>query len=70
MHEFKIIKRYFSKLSKLNYSSLNLNDDVFFDKKKGIVVSVDTYNIGTHFYNFKLMHLLILFSLQCCLIKH
>ena len=34
MHEFDINKKYFSKLSKLNKSSLNLNDDVFFDKKK------------------------------------
>ena len=34
MHEFDLIKKYFSKLSKLNKSSLNLNDDVFFDRKK------------------------------------
>ena len=34
MHEFELIKKYFSKLSKFNKSSLNLNDDVFFDKKK------------------------------------
>ena len=59
MHEFKIIKRYFSKLSKLNYSSLNLNDDVFFDKKKGIVISIDTYNNGSHFLNFKKPELVI-----------
>ena len=35
MHEFELINKYFSKLSKLNKSSLVLNDDVFFDKKKG-----------------------------------
>ena len=34
MHEFDIIKKYFSNLVKSNKSSLDLNDDVFFDKKK------------------------------------
>ena len=53
MHEFDLIKKYFSKLSKLNKYSLDLNDDVFFDKKKSLVVSVDTYNQGTHFIDFK-----------------
>ena len=43
MHEFELIKKYFSKLSKNNRSSLNLNDDVFFDKSKKIVISTDTY---------------------------
>ena len=53
MHEFELIRRYFSKLSKNNKSSLNLNDDVFFDKKKELIISVDTYNEGNHFLNFK-----------------
>ena len=53
MHEFELIKEYFSKLTKSNKSALNLNDDVFFDKKKGLVISIDTYNEGTHFLNFK-----------------
>ena len=53
MHEFELIKNYFSKIAKKNKSALNLNDDVFFDKKRGVVISVDTYNIGTHFLNFK-----------------
>jgi thiamine-monophosphate kinase len=53
MHEFELIKKYFSKLSKKSKSSLNLNDDVFFDKSNNIVVSVDTYNEGKHFLNFK-----------------
>ena len=53
MHEFELINNYFSKIAKKNKSALNLNDDVFFDKKKGVVISVDTYNIGTHFLNFK-----------------
>jgi thiamine-monophosphate kinase len=59
MHEFDLIKKYFSKLSKSNKSSLNLNDDVFFDKKKNLVISVDTYNEGTHFINFKKPDLVI-----------
>ena len=33
MHEFDLIKKYFSKLSKLNKPSLDLNDDVFLIKK-------------------------------------
>ncbi len=53
MHEFELIKKYFSKIAKKNKSALNLNDDVFFDKKRGVVISIDTYNIGTHFLNFK-----------------
>ena len=59
MHEFELITKYFSKLSKQNKSSLNLNDDVFFDKKKGLVISVDTYNQGIHFLNFKNPELVI-----------
>ena len=43
MHEFELIKNYFQKLSKKSPSSLNLNDDVFFDKKNKLAVSVDTY---------------------------
>jgi len=59
MHEFELINNYFSKIAKKNKSALNLNDDVFFDKKKGVVISVDTYNIGTHFFNFKSPDLVI-----------
>ena len=59
MHEFELIKKYFSKLSKTNKSSLNLNDDVFFDKNKGLVVSIDTYNEKTHFIDFKNPELVI-----------
>ncbi len=53
MHEFQLINKYFLELSKKNKSSLNLNDDVFFDKAKKLVVSVDTYVEGVHFINFK-----------------
>ena len=59
MHEFDLINNYFFKIAKKNKSALNLNDDVFFDKKKGVVISVDTYNIGTHFYDFKSPDLVI-----------
>ena len=50
MHEFELINNYFSNISKKNISALNLNDDVFFDKSKGLVISVDTYIIGDFFY--------------------
>jgi len=53
MNEFELIKYYFSNISKKNKFALNLNDDVFFDKKKGVVISVDTYNLGYHFVDFK-----------------
>ena len=53
MHEFELIKKYFSKLSQNSPSSLNLNDDVFFNKTNKIVVSIDTYIEGKHFVNFK-----------------
>ena len=49
MHEFDLIKNYFQKLSKKSPGSLRLNDDVFFDKKNKMVVSVDTYLEGVHF---------------------
>ena len=59
MHEFELVNNFFSNLSKQNVSALGLNDDVFFDKKKQIVISVDTYNINTHFINFKSPGLII-----------
>ena len=59
MHEFQLINRYFSQLSTKNKSSLNLNDDVFFDKSKKLVVSVDTYVEGIHFIDFKKPDLVI-----------
>ena len=59
MHEFELINNFFSKLSKHNVSALDLNDDVFFDKKKKLVISVDTYNINTHFIDFKFPDLVI-----------
>ena len=59
MQEFKLINRYFSSLSIFNKSSLKLNDDVFYDKKNHLVISVDTYNEGNHFLDFKNPELVI-----------
>ena len=59
MDEFELIKNYFQNISKNNPSSKNLNDDIFFDKKNKLAVSVDTYNEGVHFPNFKHLDLLI-----------
>ncbi len=53
MNEFALIQKYFKKLTYNNPSALNLNDDVFFDKKNNIVVSSDTYVEGVHFINFR-----------------
>ena len=52
MHEIQLINKYFSQLSTENKSALNLNDDVFFDKKKGLVITIDTYNEYSHFLDF------------------
>ena len=59
MDEFDLIKKYFQKISNNNPSAKKLNDDVFFDKKNSLVVSVDTYNEGIHFPNFKYPNLVI-----------
>ena len=59
MNEFELIKNYFQKLTKNNPSALKLNDDVFFDKNKKIVLSIDTYNEGIHYINFNKPNLII-----------
>ena len=59
MDEFDLIKNYFKKLSNKNPSAKDLNDDVFFQKNNNLVVSVDTYNEGIHFPNFKYPNLVI-----------
>ena len=51
MNEFEIINNYFRKLA-TSKASLNLNDDIFFDKKNKLAVTVDTYNEDVHFLNF------------------
>ncbi len=59
MNEFKIISNYLQKLTKNNPSAIDLNDDVFFDKKKRLVISVDTYNQKIHFLDLKKPYLVI-----------
>ena len=59
MHEFELIKKHFKKLTKNNSSALKLNDDVFFDKSKKLVISIDTYVEGVHFIDFKKPELVI-----------
>ena len=59
MDEFELIKKYFQKISNNNPYAKKLNDDVFFDKKRKLVISVDTYNEGIHFPNFKYPNLVI-----------
>ena len=59
MNESTLIKNYLTKLVKNNPSALNLNDDVFFDKKSKNVISIDTYVEKIHFPNFKNPSLLI-----------
>ena len=57
MDEFTLIEKYFKKLTYKNPSALDLNDDVFFDKKNNVVISIDTYVDGVHFVNFPLVPL-------------
>ena len=59
MNEFELIKKHLSTLTTKSKSSLNLNDDVFFNKSNKLVVSVDTYVEGNHFINFKKPDLVI-----------
>ena len=59
MDEFELIKNYFQKSSNNNSSAKNLNDDVFFNKNRRLVVSIDTYNEGVHFPDFKYPNLVI-----------
>ncbi len=59
MDEFELIKKYFQKISNNNPSAKDLNDDVFFDKNKKLAVSIDTYNEGVHFPDFRYPNLVI-----------
>ena len=59
MNEFSVIKKYFSNLSKNNRGSFDLSDDIFFDYKKKIGISIDNFVEGTHFLNFKNPNLVI-----------
>ena len=57
MHEFELIKNYFSKIAK-NKSALNLNDDVFFDKKRCCYIC-RYLQYWNSFFNFKSPDLVI-----------
>ena len=59
MDEFTLIEKYFKILTYNNPAALDLNDDVFFDKKCNVVVSMDTYVEGVHFLNFRKPDLVI-----------
>ena len=59
MDEFYLIRNYFQKLTKNNPSALKLNDDVFFDRKNKIILTIDTYNENVHYLNFKNPELVI-----------
>mgnify|MGYP001170585502 CR=1 FL=1 len=49
MNEFSIINKYLKPLSKNSHGSFNLQDDIFFDNKKKLAISTDTYIEGVHF---------------------
>ena len=51
MNEFLLINKYLKPLALKNPGALKLNDDIYFDAKKGIGISVDTYVQGVHFIN-------------------
>ena len=51
INELKIINEYLVDLTFNNKSSLKLKDDVFYDTKKKIIFSTDTYEEGIHFLN-------------------
>ena len=53
MNEFSIIKKYLSPLTKGHKGTFNLGDDIYYDHEKRLAISIDTYNQGTHFINFK-----------------
>ena len=49
MDEIDLIKKYLKPLSMKSQSSLNLDDDIFFDYKNRLAISVDTYVQNIHF---------------------
>ena len=59
MNEFSVIKKYFLNLSKNNRGSFDLSDDIFFDYKKKIGISIDSFVERTHFLNFRNPNLVI-----------
>ena len=59
MNEVQLIDKYLKRLTKKNNSSQGLNDDIFFNKSKGLALSIDTYVEKVHFPNFKAPDLVI-----------
>ena len=59
MNEVQLIDKYLKRLTKKNSSSQGLNDDVFFDKSKRLVVSIDTYVEKVHFPDLRTPDLVI-----------
>ena len=51
--ENTIINKYLKKLTFNNINTLGLNDDVYYDIKKKLVFSTDTYEENIHFLDFK-----------------
>jgi len=49
MNEFEIIKKYLRPLSFKNAGALKLSDDIYFDNKKKIALSIDTFVEKIHF---------------------
>lgn len=49
MNEFVLINKYLKPLALKNPGALKLADDIFFDSKKKIAISLDTYVEGVHF---------------------
>ena len=53
MNEFTLINKFLKPLSLKNKSALNLSDDIYFDYKKKVAISMDTYIHGIHFISTK-----------------
>lgn len=51
--ENNIINKYLRKLTFNKKNSLNLEDDVYYDKKRSLVISTDTFEEGIHFFDSK-----------------
>ena len=49
MNEFEIINKYLKPLTLKKKNTFNLSDDIFYDNKKKISISVDTYVKDVHF---------------------
>ena len=53
MNEFEIVSKYLKPLSLKDLGTFKLKDDIFYDFKKGLALSLDTYVEGFHFINSK-----------------